>query len=411
MKKILMLLIFTLISSSLLAKKIEINFWHGQGFHVKQIIEDMVSEYNSLHPDVQVNAVFQGLYQDMEVKLLAAAVTRQLPEVALEQLEYIDLYIEEGLIEPIDSYVKEEDSSDIFQVMMDAVKRNEKIYAVPFCMSTTVLFYNKDVFKKEGLDPDRCPETWEEMIRIGQHLTQDLDGDGTPDRYAISVWQNGLYGWAPILWANDGRIFTDNGKLNLTSREMVKTITMLTDLVFRYKIMPRNWTDWESGQAFLSGNLVMGPFSSAGISYSEQNLPWSLGVAPMPTINGKHYTVLTGSVLVNFSKSNKKRTAANDFIFWLANRQNTIKMHKEVGYIPVRKSALNSLDLRSFHKKNPNFKIPVDELRYSRPLPHHKEYFKINKMLTDMLQKIILQHTDPAEELAHAEKEINAAIK
>jgi sn-glycerol 3-phosphate transport system substrate-binding protein len=411
MKKFLLLLIFTIISTSLFAKKIEINFWHGQGFHVKQIIEEMANEYNSLHPDVQVNAVFQGLYQDMEVKLLAAAVTRQLPEVVLEQIEYIDLYIEQGLVSSIDSNIKEEDRADIFQVMWDAVERNGKIYAVPCCMSTTALFYNMDVFKETGLDPEVPPETWKEMIRIGQILTRDRDNDGTPERYAISVWQNGLYGWAPLLWANGGTIFTDDGNVNLTSKEMSKTIAMLTDLVFKYRIMPGNWTDWESGQAFLTGNLVMGPFSSAGISYSEQNLPWTLGVAQMPAINGKRYTVLTGSALVNFSKGKKKQSAANDFIFWLVNRQNTIRMHKEVGYIPVRKSATDSLDLRAFHKNNPNYKVPVDSLEYCKPLPHHREYFKINKMLVDMLQRILLQQSNPSDALADTEREINAAIE
>lgn len=401
-----------MISTVIFAKKIEINFWFSQGFHVKQIIEEMVDEYNSTHPDVRVNAVFQGLYRDMEVKMLAAAVTQKLPEVAQEQFEFMDLYIDEGLIEPIDNYIQEEDRNDILQVMWDAASRRGKIYGVPFCVSTTVIFYNKDVFRKAGLDPEWSPKTWDEMIETGKILTEDKDGDGNPERYALSFWQNGLYGWAPILWAKGGEFFTKNGRrVDLTSKEMITTINMLSDLVFKHEIMPRNWTDWESGQAFLSGNLVMGPFTSAGIAYGEENLPWSLGVAPMPYINGRKYSVLTGSALVNFSRSKKKKMAANDFIFWLVNKQNTIRIHKEVGYVPVRKSALNSLELRSFHKKNPNFRVPIDELKYSRVLPHHKEYYKINKMLIDMLQRVILQGSDTITELKNAEQEINSALE
>jgi ABC-type glycerol-3-phosphate transport system substrate-binding protein len=93
MRKLIILFVFIAVSTGLYAKKVEISFWHGQGFHAKQVFDELVSEYNRTHQDIHVNAVFQGLYQDMEVKMLAAAVTRQLPEIALEQLEYIDLYI------------------------------------------------------------------------------------------------------------------------------------------------------------------------------------------------------------------------------------------------------------------------------------------------------------------------------
>jgi sn-glycerol 3-phosphate transport system substrate-binding protein len=412
MRKLCFLLVFIMISSPLFARSEKISFWHGQGFHAKRIIEELVDEYNRTHSDVYVDAVFQGLYQDMEVKMLAAAVTRQLPEVALEQIEYIDLYVNEGLVSPIDAVIKEETRKDVWGVMWDAVTREGRTYGVPFCMSTTVLFYNRDVFEKSGLDPDKPPETWEQIIAFGRRLSVDENGDGSPDRFAISVWQNGLYGWAPILWANGGTLFSEDGtRINLTSSEMKKTIGMLKDLVYKHEIMPKSWTDWESGQAFLAGDLAMGFFSSAGIAYSEQNLPWSLGVAPMPSINGRRFTVLSGSALVNFAKNKKKKKAANDFIFWLIDKPNIIRLHKEIGYIPVRKSAVNSLDLRSFHRTNPNFRIPVEQLAFARSLPHHNEYFKINKLLIEMLQRVILQDSNPDETLAATEKEINLLLE
>jgi len=412
MRKFYFALVFILISSPLFARSERISFWHGQGFHAKRIIDELVEEYNRTHSNVHVDAVFQGLYQDMEVKMLAAAVTRQLPEVALEQIEYIDLYADEGLIQPIDTVIKEETRKDVYGVMWEAVTRKGRTYAVPFCMSTTVLFYNRDVFEQLGLDPDKPPETWEQMIASGRRLTGDKDGDGSPDRFAISMWQNGLYGWAPILWANGGTLFSEDGtRIDLTSSEMKTTIGMLKDLVYEQGIMPKSWTDWESGQAFLSGDLVMGFFSSAGIAYSEQNLPWSLGVAPMPSIQGRKFTVLTGSALVNFAKNKKKRKAANDFIFWLIDKPNIIRLHKEIGYIPVRKSAVDSLDLRSFHRANPNFSVPVKELAFAKSLPHHKEYFKINKLLIDMLQRVILQGSSPDETLAATEREINLLLE
>ena len=413
MRKILLILIFFLAATTIYAKKIEISFWHSLGFHIKELIEEMADEYNKAHSNVRIKPVFQGLFEDMQVKMLTAAVTHQLPDVAQVQIEYMDVYIENGLIEPIDKIIPHEQKEDILEKLWELTTRKGQIYGVPFCISITVFFYNADAFAKAGIDPDKPPLTWENMIRMGKKLTQDTDGDGEFDKYAMTFWTDGFYGILPFFWANDGeKLFSDDGKrIILTSKEMSRTITMLRDLVFIHKIMPQNWTDWEGGQAFLTGNLAMGPFTCAGISYGEQNLPWTLRISPMPSVNGKRYTVIGGSALINFSRSRKKRKIINDFMFWCVNKENTIRIHEKIGYIPVRKSALNSLELKAFQKKNPNYLVPVEGIEYGRPLPKHHEYLKMNKLVRDMLQRVILDEADVDTELARTEKEINALLE
>ena len=172
----------------------------------------------------------------------------------------------------------------------------------------------------------------------------------------------------------------------------------------------KNWTDFEGAQAFLTGKLLMGPFISGGLSYFEENFPWSLKIVPMPLINNKKYSVLTGSALINFSKNKKKRKAANDFIFWLVNKENTIELYKRVGYLPVRKSAVNSLEIQSFIKKNPNFRVPIKAMEYAKSLPYHEEYYKINQALKDLLERIILEGSEVIIELEETEKEINQML-
>jgi ABC-type glycerol-3-phosphate transport system substrate-binding protein len=411
MKKILIIVLFLFVCSSLFAKKLEISFWHSLGFHIKEIIDDMVEEYNHTHPEVKVEPVFQGLYEELQVKMMTSAVTRQLPDIAQVQFEYFNSFVENGLVDPIDKVIPEYEKEDIPDVMWELGTRGGKIYGVPFCVSTTVLFYNENVFIKSGLDPDIPPSTWEDIIQFGKKLTQDADGDGEIDRYAMTFWADGFYGLAPFLWANGGRFFTNDGRrIILTSDEMINTIMLLRDLVFKHRIMPQKWTDWEAGQAFLTGDLAMGFFTSAAISYGEQNLPWKLRIAPMPSVNGKRYTLLAGSGLINFAKKGKKRRAAQDFIFWLVNKENTIRIHESIGYIPVRHSALNSLALKAFLKENPNYKVVIDGLNYARPLPIHTEYYKINVMLRDMLERIFLLEADPVDELSKTEIEINKLI-
>jgi len=410
MRRILLTVLLTLVPLSVFCKDTEITFWHSLGFHIKELVEEYADEYNRSHPGVRVTPVFQGLYEELQVKMLAAAVTRNMPEVAQVQFEYMSTYIENGLIQPIDEAIPSDERADILDELWDLASMNGRIYGVPFCISTTVFFYNEDVFKSAGIEG--TPATWDEMVRIGRKLTEDTDGDGTPDRYAIMFWMDGFYGIAPFLWANGGSFFSKDGsRIVLTSDEMVRTISMFHDLVFNYRIMPRNWTDWESGQAFLTGSLAMGPFTSAAISYGEQNLPWKLRIIPMPALDGKRSSVLGGSALVNFAKGKKQRKIADDFIYWLVSKENTIRLHEKIGYVPVRKSAMNSLEVRSFDRKNPNFKVPIDSLSFARPLPKHTEFFKINDRIREMLEEIFLNASDPMAELKKAEEDINRMIQ
>jgi sn-glycerol 3-phosphate transport system substrate-binding protein len=127
-------------------------------------------------------------------------------------------------------------------------------------------------------------------------------------------------------------------------------------------------------------------------------------------VGGKRHTVLAGSALLNFAKSRGERAAAGDFILWLVSRSNTVKLHEGIGYIPVRRSALESLELKAFHRENPDFRVAVAALPDARPLPYHKEYFKINKVLTQMMDRVFISGGDPAAELKWAEDEIGKIV-
>ncbi|MFW6180903.1 MAG: ABC transporter substrate-binding protein, partial [Spirochaetota bacterium] len=401
---VLLAVVFALAAGELFARRdTKIVFWHAMGFHVKEIIEDMAAEYSSEHPGVTIDPVFQGLPDEMQVKMVAAAISRQLPDMAQVQFEYLSSFTENGVIDPIDDELPEEDRRDIPRKLWDLATRDGRIYAVPFSVSTTVLFYNEDAFRRAGLDPEDPPSTWEDLIRYGRKLTADTDGDGRIDQYAAMFWLNGIYGIAPFLWAHGGELF-ENGRVNLTSDAMINTIQMLRDLVFEHEIMPRTWTDWEGGQAFLTGKLAMGAFTSAAITYGMRNLPWRLRVAPMPEINGRRYTVIGGSGLVNFARNRRTRREVNDFILWLTGRENTTRLHEGVGYVPVRQSALQSLSLRAFHRENPNFRVPIDSLEFGRTVTYHPEFYRINEELRKMLERIILDQSDPLTELRRTER-------
>jgi sn-glycerol 3-phosphate transport system substrate-binding protein len=412
MKWILYIILFVSVSSTLFAKKPTISFWHILGYHAKPIIDEMVEEYNETHPGVVVKADYQGFFEDAQVKLLTSAISKSLPDVAQVPVEFMQTYIDNGIIRPITDEIPEEMQMDIRQEMWSLVEFNGDVYGIPFCVFTDIFYYNENAFFEAGLDPDSPPSSWDEMVAMGERLTYDTDGDGDPDKYALTFYLDGMYGIAPILWSNDGHFFTDDGRLiHLTSPEMKKTIMMVHDLFFKHRIMARTWTGWENAQAFLTGNLAMGWFISAGLPFSEQNLPWPVRIAHMPRMGAGRYALLSGTALVNFSKQKKKRRVAHDFSRWLVEKENDVRFLKESGFVPLRKSSLSSLELKAFIRENPNYSVALEALEYARPLPHHTEFLKINQEISDMLERIILMEADPMHELEQTEMKINSMLQ
>jgi ABC-type glycerol-3-phosphate transport system substrate-binding protein len=374
---------------------IELSFWHSMSIYQGDTLERMVNEYNGLEPEVKVHLIFQGLYDDMKTKLINSTKTGDLPDMAQIAIEYLDVFIADERISPITDYISDEDRDDILAQFWNGVTRDREIYAYPFNQSVQVLYYNKDAFRKAGLDPEKPPKTWSELIEYGKVLTKDFNGDGIIDQWAVLVSLEGVFGFTPLIRQVGGEFLNEDRTAALfAGEEGVRVMNLVRDMAYKYKIMPSNWTLFEGTNAFLQGKIAMGPITCAGIKFAEENLPWELGIAPLPYIENKS-VLLGGAGIVIFSKSSSRRKAALNFIQWLTSKENSIRWHEETGYLPLRESAIESIELKSFHEINPNYRIPVDQLPYSRP-PDFTPYLpQIDQIIRFAIESIMIENKDP----------------
>jgi len=393
------------------SKEVELTFWHSMSIYQGDSLEKLVEEYNQTHPNIRVVPTFQGLYDEMKTKLANALKTGGAPDIAQVAIEYLDVFIADDKIDPITNYLRDEDKGDILNQFWNAVMRNREIYAYPFNMSVQVLYYNKDAFKKAGLDPDRPPKTWDDVIEYGKRLTVDFNGDKTIDQWGVLVSLEGVFGFTPLIRQVGGEFLNEKGtKALFNSEEGVRVMKLVQDMTYKYRIMPSNWTLFEGASAFLDGKIAMGPITCAGIKFAEENLPWELGIAPLPYIENKS-VLLGGAGLVVFSYSSARRKAALDFLTWLTNMENSIKWHEQTGYLPLRKSAIDSIELQSFHKLNPNYKVPIDQLPYSRPPDFTPFLPQIDRIVRHAIEDIMINRKNPGPVLDEAAKKVDVLMK
>jgi ABC-type glycerol-3-phosphate transport system substrate-binding protein len=385
-------------------------FWHSMSIYQGDALEELVDEFNESENGIHVDLVFQGLYPEMKTKLLNAVRSGETPDIAQVAIEYLDVFIQDDAIEPITELISDEDRSDILSQYWNGVSRNREVYAYPFNLSVQVLYYNKDAFRRSGLDPDTPPKTWSEVIEYGQVLTRDFDGNGTVDQWGVLVSLEGVFGFTPLIRQMGGEFLNEDATRALFNNDSgVRVMTLVQDMAHTYRIMPSNWSLFEGTTAFLEGKIVMGPITCAGIKFAEENLPWELGIAPLPYIENKS-VLLGGAGLVNFARSSSKRRAVLSFITWLTQKQNSIRWHKETGYLPLRKSAIESFELKGFHRLNPNYKVPVDQLPYSRP-PDFTPYLpQIDQIVRYAIEDIMINRKDPQIILDTAAQRVNEIL-
>jgi len=389
---------------------IELTLWHSMSIYQENTLEKLIDQFNSMQNDIKVNPVFQGLYNDMRIELANASRSGNLPDIGQVAIEYLDLFVSQGYIEPITNYIPDADRDDILDQFWNGVTRKGEIYAYPFNQSVQVLYYNKKAFVKAGLDPNKPPKTWDQVIEYGKKLTKDFDGDGTIDQWGVLISLEGVFGFTPLIRQVGGEFLNeDRTKALFNSDKGVKVMNMLLNMAYKYKIMPSNWNLFEGTNAFLSGKIAMGPITCAGIKFAEENLPWELGIAPLPYIENKS-VLLGGAGLVIFTKSARKRKAALEFIQWLTNKENCIKWHENTGYLPLRKSAINSYELKSFYIKHPNYKVPVDQLPYARP-PDFTPYLpQIDQIIRYAIDDIMINRKDPQTVLDLAAEKVDELL-
>ena len=218
---------------------VKLNFWYALSGNSGKVVEAMVAQFNQSHPNIQVNVVFQGTYADIADKLTAAVTAKTLPDVA--QMGGAPTMADSGVVVPIADLVGKSDLDDIYPGFWDYNKYNNQIVSMPFNNSIPVLYYNKDLFTAAGLDPNKPPATWDDLVKAAQALTKDTNNDGKIDQWGLNTNTDTHWYLDAMILQNGGKILSDDGKkVVYNGAEGVEALQFWGDLVNKYKVMPPN---------------------------------------------------------------------------------------------------------------------------------------------------------------------------
>nr|HPQ41466.1 extracellular solute-binding protein [bacterium] len=140
--------------------RVLINFWHGMGGPLGKVLNELINEYNASQSRYFIRGVNMGSYDTLQKKILASVVAGRSPDIS-QNFEALTLKLSRaGKLVCLDDLIAREPDpaafkADIIPVMLRNNTFNGKLWSFPFNKSVPVLYYNKDMFREAGLDPDR----------------------------------------------------------------------------------------------------------------------------------------------------------------------------------------------------------------------------------------------------------------
>ena len=376
-KKIFCLLSITILIFSCTYKvdntlkgKTVIKFWHpfSMTSALGKTLQAMIDEFNKQHPQWFIKPEGMGSYSVLKQKLLAAIIAENQPEMALAYQSWITKFYAGKKILVIEDYVNkgelEEIKKDLFEVFIKNCTIDGKIVSMPFNKSMPVLYYNKDMFERFNIK--KLPESWDEFIEICKKLTIDTNNDGKIDIYG-TITRINLTDFLNFIMQNDGGILSEDGKEILFNKsEAVEALKFF----FSWKYIHNIANFYTSGDPyqyqndFSSGKCAMIIGSCVSRYFMKYSLTFRLGTAPIFG-NKKKAVNVYGTDIIIFNKANEEqRKAAWEFIKYFISPENTAKWSVKTAYMPVRKSALNTLILKQEFEKDPELKTTILQLDY-----------------------------------------------
>jgi len=359
----------------------------------------LADEYMKLHPDVKIN-VRTVQFRDMVNDLARAMATGEAPDITYIDNPEVALFASRGLLADLDPYIAKSkivDQDDIYPGPLASVTWKGKIYGLPRGANTIALYYNADMFRAAGLDPDKPPQTWDELYADAKALTHD-----------------GVYGLAFSAVATEEGTFqflpwvqmTGGDYKDIDTQGAVRALTLWKKFIDEGLASPDTLirSQWDSTATFDNGSAAMaisGPWELPRMS-KEAHFDFRAAPLPLPEPGATRASALGEGDNV-ILKSSKNPEAAFAFLEYCWSQMP--RVWNEFGYLPAA----------SVEVKDPKypaiFKVFDDSMAFARNRGPEPQWPKVSKAIQTAMQTALTGQVTPEAALATAQKQIDAALK
>src|SRR6186997_3152295 len=392
----------------------EVSFFYpiAVGGPITKIIDGYAADFEKANPSIKVKPIYSGTYQESITKALTAHKSGTPPVTSVLLSTDMFTLIDEEAIVPIDPFVKTDDDkkwmASFFPAFMANSRTGGKTWGVPFQRSTIVLYWNKDLFKEVGLDPEKGPATWAEMQAFAERLTK-RDGAGNVSQWGVQIPSSGFPYWlfqglttpaGGILMneAGDGTFYDQPG--------VIEALSLWVDLSRKHKVHPPGIVEWgTTPKDFFERKVAMMWTTTGNLTNVKANAKFPFGVAMLPA--GKQRGSPTGGGnFYLFKKSTPaQREAAFRFVKWITTPQRAAQWGIDTGYVAVRADAWETPAMKQYVAGFAPAAVARDQLPFAKAELSTHDNQRVTQALNDGLQAALTGAKTPEQAMKDAQAE------
>ena len=405
------------LTSSAFAVELTMYYPVAVGGALTKIVDGLVDDFMKENPDIKVNAIYAGNYNDARIKALAALKSGKPAQTSV--MFSIDIYelIEQGAIVAFDDVVKTADEKEwlksFYPALMENGKTQGKTWGIPFQRSTIVMYYNKDAFRAAGLDPDAPPATWDEMVSLGKKLTKKSGGN--VKQWGAMIPSTGYPYWMfGALSMQNGQTLMngDGNKTNFDAPGTVEALQFWKDLGNKHGVMPSGTIEWGTlRQNFLEGKTAMMWHSTGNLTTVKNKAKFDFGVAMLPAKKRRGTPTGGGNFYIFKKSSPEERSASLKLIRFLTQPERTAEWSMKTGYLGTRADAYATPKLMQYVKDFPPAAVARDQQEFATAELSTYQTGRVRKLLDDAIQSALVGSKSPAEALGAAQKQADRLLK
>ncbi|MFI2734347.1 ABC transporter substrate-binding protein [Streptomyces sp. NPDC018711] len=338
-----------------------ITFWHGWNAPAEvKAIEDNVARFEKTHPNIKVKVV--GDINDEKLGQALRAGGSNGPDVVSSfTTSNVGKFCSSGALADLGPFIEKSklDLDKTFPKVLQEYTRFEgKRCALPLLSDAYGLYYNKDAFRKAGLDPEAPPKTWSQFAKVAKTLTKSRG-----DSYEQLGFMPNYLGYETVVehymsqW--DHAYFDKDGKSNVAKdpafAEMMTYQKSLVDSLGGFEKLDRYRTtfgdEWGAKHPFQTGQVAMQLDGEWRLNFIKNaGVKFDVGVAPLPVADdeiaeyGKGY--LSGTIM-GIAPQSKKQNAAWELVKYMTTDTDAVvEFANAIGNVPSTFEALKSPNLR-----------------------------------------------------------------
>ena len=379
---------------------------------ITKLVDTLAADFEKDNPGIKVKPIYAGSYQETIVKALTAHKSGEPPVTSVLLSTDMFTLIDEDAIVPIDNFVTTAEDkawlASFYPAFMANSRTGGKTWGVPFQRSTIVLYYNKEMFKEAGLDPEKGPATWEEQAAFAEKLTK-RDGSGNVTQWGVQIPSSGFPYWlfqALVLEAGATLANPEGDRTFYDKPEVIAALQYWVDLALKHKVMKSGVIEWgTNAKDFFERRTAMFTTTSGNLTNVKTSATFPFGVQILPGHKKRGAPTSGGNFYLFKTSSPEKQAATFKMIQWLTSAERSAEWSIKTGYVAPRDDAWQTTAMKNYVASFAGAKVAYGQLQYLVPELATHENQRVARSIDDGIEAALTGKKTPEQAMKDSQRE------